>query len=348
MRLMFALIILSMTIVITSTMADALCGAALSGTYSDRVVDTDGDGLYDKLVIDVWVDVEVPGEYSVTANLCDWQGRIVGWSIDHSNLSAGEQKLTLEFDGKIIRRIGLDGPYRLENLTLTRGSASTGIEICQYMPWAYTTAVYDSDEFSACTDASKVVLVSGKGRGELLLRLGIKTTIPVFDGKYSYEIAELKIPPLDTPYEVRSSRRGYAYNIPGIYMPRKPNDFIVTVLGAEDLTVGLRKLQGERSRVWVSSQVRADESGNATMKSDLISPSGTYQVRIFGRARNETTEVELHMTAVKKLLITGPFLLGINTTGFPEGSYSIQVEAINGSFSLDEMALAGIATKISQ
>jgi hypothetical protein len=43
------------------------------------------------------------------------------------------------------------------------------------------------------------------------------------------------------------------------------------------------------------------------------------------------------LTVVKKLIVEGPFNLLINTTGFPDGNYSISAKAINGSFSFDEL-----------
>jgi hypothetical protein len=338
-RFEVALLSVALLLLLMFMPAYAAGGASLFGNYSDRAVDINKDGLYDQLIVEVVLKVEASGEYSIDANLYDREDREVVWSVDHRNLSAGEQKMELEFDGKTIEKSGLDGPYRLKDVTLTRGSASTGLEICQYVPWAYTTGVYDSGEFADPASTSK--MISGKGRGELLLKLGIKTTVPVFEGKYSYDIVGLNIPPLDTPYEVKGSKTGYAYSMPGIYLPRKPNDFIVTVLGAKDLSVGLKKLQGERTRIWVSSQVQADEKGNATLMSDLISPFGSYHVKILGEARDNATQVELLMTAVKKLVIDGEFVLGINTTGFPEGNYSLQAEAINGSFSLDALRWMG-------
>ena len=73
----------------------------------------------------------------------------------------------------------------------------------------------------------------------------------------------------------------------------------------------------------------------------LISP-GIYDARIFGDAAN-VSQVDLTMTLVKKIFINGKFHLSINTTGFPAGNYSIDVQAQNGTVRLDEIALDGLS-----
>lgn len=319
--------------------AYAACNASIISNCSENAVDIDEDGLYDLLIIKVPVMVYEPDEYSLDAYLYDREDREVAWSIDHQSLTEGRNEMRLVFDGKEIERSGLDGPYRLKNLTLTRGSSSTRLEICHHLPWVYTTSVYDSSEF--VDPASDTRWLSGSGRGELLITFGVNTTVPVYEGVYSYDIPNLRMPPLDSPYEVKGSKTGYEYELPGITVPRKPNDFTVTVLGARDLSVGLKKLQGERTRTWVSSQVQADRDGKATITSDLISPNGVYHVKIFGRAQDNVTAVQLVMTLVKKVVVSGRFSIGVNTSGLPSGDYTLDVRALNGTFRLDSLSYGG-------
>jgi hypothetical protein len=117
--------------------------------------------------------------------------------------------------------------------------------------------------------------------------------------------------------------------------------------------VGLKKLQGsyenssmvwkgKASRIWITTQIPADSNGVATADSDLISP-GNYQAKIFGDAADNASQVDLTMTMVKKMIVRGRFNLSINTTGFPAGNYSISAKAINGSLSLDELAVEGLS-----
>jgi len=119
-------------------------------------------------------------------------------------------------------------------------------------------------------------------------------------------------------------------------MPGKPNNFTVAVQGVKNLNIGLKKLQGSYERIWITTQVVANEKGLATTSSDLLSP-GVYHVKIFGDVAENATQVNLTMTLVKKIIVSGPFNLSLNTTGFPEGDYSVTMKAINGSFQLDEI-----------
>ena len=178
--------------------------------------------------------------------------------------------------------------------------------------------------------------LSGSGSGELLLTIEINDSSPAFSGSYNYDLQGISIPPITTPWKVTGAKTGYSYDLPGIHMPDKPNNFTVAVQGVKNLNIGLKKLQGSYERIWITTQVVANEKGLATTISDLLSP-GIYHVKIFGDAAENATQVNLTMTLVKKVIVSGPFNLSLNTTGFPEGDYSVTMKAINGSFQLDEM-----------
>ena len=131
--------------------------------------------------------------------------------------------------------------------------------------------------------------------------------MPTFSGRYMYDIVGLNIPPLSTPVKIigldpkKFPRGGYDYKLQGMYIPGKPNNFTITARGVKNLNVGLMKLQGKKERTWVSSQFLADESAIARAETDLISPNGSYHVKIFGDALENETQVDLQMTVVKKL-----------------------------------------------
>ena len=145
------------------------------------------------------------------------------------------------------------------------------------------------------------------------------------------------MPPLSTPVSVKGSKTGYDLSMPGIFVPKKPNNFTVMASPVKNIDVGLMKLQGNLERTWVSSEFPANDSGTARVDTDLISPAGSYHVKIFGEASENATKVDLTMSVVKRLIIDGPFNLVINTTGFPSGSYSVSAKALNGSFNFDDI-----------
>jgi hypothetical protein len=319
--------------------ADWMDLASLTGAFTDRGIDVNGDGKLDYLNIDVGVNVIVPGEYSLYGFLLDGEKKKVVWSADHRSLSSGNQTMQLTFDGKTIEKSKLNGPYYLHNVSLNWGSASLGLHYCDRLEDAhYTTARYNASDFVDPADNCKIL--SGTGNGNLLVRLSIETAVPTFSGRYMYDIVGLNMPPISSPYDVSSTlATGYNLSIPGVFIPGKPNNFTVTASKVKNINVGVMKLQGDLERIWVSSMYEADDSGVASAENDLISPKGSYHVKIFGDAFENETEVDLRMSVEKILMVNGPFNLLINTTGFPDGRYSLNARALNGSFSFEEISL---------
>lgn len=314
--------------------------AKLTGNYSDHGADIDGDGLYDLLAVEAEIEVTTPGEYSLMGFLCTLEGDEIVWSIDHGVFEPGVQKMVLEFDGATIRRSGTRGPYWLMKVVLSQGNSESGQDIQDYVSNAFRTQAYISSAFTHQSPQEKII--SGSGRGELLVTFTVRDTAPVSSGRYSYDIVGINIPPISTPLKVKGSKTGYSYDLPGIFMPSKPNNFTIQAEEVENLNVGLKKPQGEKIRTWVTTQVQAKEDGTATAETDLISP-GSYHVKIFGTAADNVTIVDLTMTMEKKLIIDGKFSLAIDTAGFPSGDYSITANAVNGSFSLDEISIGGLS-----
>jgi hypothetical protein len=325
----------------------------LSGNYSDHGTDLNDDGQYEFLTVEVGVNVQYPQEYSVMGYLYDRNNKEVAWAIDHKNLTSGFHNMRLDFDGKAIRSQGTNGPYQLRNVSLSSGNYDTGIGLVEQLPVAYNTSFYNASDFPSPVRSDKII--SGSGNGELLLTIGIKKSLPVFAGKYSFDVDGINIPPISTRFSVKplTGLNGYAYDLEGIYLPGKPNNFTVSAKGVKNINVGLKKLQGsyenssmvwktKSTRIWVTTQIPADKNGLATADSDLISP-GVYQAKIFGDAADNVSQVDLSMTMVKKMVMKGKFNLAINTTGFPAGNYSITAKAINGSLSLDELTMDGMS-----
>ena len=88
--------------------------ASFTPPHSDNVEDTDADGLYNYLIINVGLNVDNAGSYSVVGDLYDNTGSVhiaYAWTVD--NLAAGYQTVQLHFDGSMIHLSGTDGPYRV-------------------------------------------------------------------------------------------------------------------------------------------------------------------------------------------------------------------------------------------
>jgi hypothetical protein len=92
--------------------------AIFTDVYSDNGVDTDGDGLYDYLVIDVGVDVVDAGNYDVRATLYEHGGMPLDNNNNRTYLNSGNQTVQLKFYGLALRQNGYDGRYDLQDLGL--------------------------------------------------------------------------------------------------------------------------------------------------------------------------------------------------------------------------------------
>jgi len=87
---------------------------------SDRPLDTDSDGEYNHLVIDVSVQVNNEGHYTVEGRLSDLidvgdeyiRGEYKETKRNTTHLANGTRSVSLYFDGMLIRNIGSDGFYK--------------------------------------------------------------------------------------------------------------------------------------------------------------------------------------------------------------------------------------------
>lgn len=79
--------------------------------HSDAGVDTDGDGLYNVLRINVSVDVTQAGTYNIDGTLYDAFFRYIDSSFTTVTLAVGVQTVPLDFAGWRIRQNGADGMY---------------------------------------------------------------------------------------------------------------------------------------------------------------------------------------------------------------------------------------------
>lgn len=315
--------------------------AKLAGKYSDCGTDVDGDGKYEFLTLNVGVNIIFPGQYTLTGYLYDLKGSEIAWAMDNDVLNPGYQIMHLNFDGAPIERHRVNGPYRLGKLFLT-GKNLWVKDIAKY---ASDTSAYNYTDFAAYNRSDQEKVISGRGYGELLLTIIVQTSVPASSGTYDYDLIGVNIPPISTPLQVNSSEEsGYSYTLGNVYIPGRPNNFTVSAAGVKNLNVGLKKLpvKGKVSttRIWVTAQTQADENGQAAAETDLLSP-GNYHAKIFGDTEENITKVDLTLTAVKKIFINGSFDLLINTTGLPDGDYSFNVKALNGTFSLDKISVEG-------
>lgn len=97
-----------------------VAGAALTGSSRTELFDEDGDGLYERLCVEVGVDVTSPGVYRVEGSLLDGNGSSIGWFGSTEELEASGS-IEICVSGTDIWSRGRCGPLSLENLFLYNG-----------------------------------------------------------------------------------------------------------------------------------------------------------------------------------------------------------------------------------
>jgi hypothetical protein len=87
--------------------------AKFSPPHSDYGLDTDGDNLYNYLVVEANVVVSAAGWYRISSDLYDNTCYRIASVSAEDYLDVGTQTLELRFDGRMIHYSGRDGPYRV-------------------------------------------------------------------------------------------------------------------------------------------------------------------------------------------------------------------------------------------
>ncbi len=124
-------------------------GPAFTGGYTDVGVDANGDSFFEQLHIQVGVYVTATGHYALSGALADTAGATIVWTYITPTLTAGAHFLALDFDGAAIGGHGVDGPYKLTDLTLTLYDAAlTRPLVSVAQRDAYRTTAYSAARFA--------------------------------------------------------------------------------------------------------------------------------------------------------------------------------------------------------
>jgi hypothetical protein len=97
----------------STTLITNVIPAQFNPPHADYGLDTNADGLYDYLVVDVCVNVDIAGSYYIVwtlrDNLLDYIDNDYNWTL----LSVGVQTVELRFEGSLINAHGVNGPYSI-------------------------------------------------------------------------------------------------------------------------------------------------------------------------------------------------------------------------------------------
>jgi hypothetical protein len=117
--------------------------AVFTGLFSDNGIDSDGDGFYNWLNINIGTQVVESGLYVFKGSLTDENGNFIAAATVEQFLNAGSNTLDLEFDGRTINLHGVNGSYKLIGLVLSRADGT----ILDYVLDAYKTNEYEYAQF---------------------------------------------------------------------------------------------------------------------------------------------------------------------------------------------------------
>lgn len=149
----------------------------LNGTFSDRVDDTDFDGLFDDLEIQVGLDVTASRPYRMLGELADASGHLITTATALADLDAGTATVALRFDGATIYQHGVDGPYQLRVVRVAEDDGS-GILPLDELVNAYSTTSYDHRQFQHPALAALGQNVTTDEDTPVDLTLGAESTQP--------------------------------------------------------------------------------------------------------------------------------------------------------------------------
>ena len=123
----------------------------LGKIVADKGLDTNGDGRFDELIVDVEVTssqaIEVQfggillaGENSIRANP------------DHTTLTPGKQTIQISFNGQLIGDTEVDGPYQVGAVWIAEPDKSIVTivdpdEMLDYQEFTYSTEAYKAIDF---------------------------------------------------------------------------------------------------------------------------------------------------------------------------------------------------------
>ena len=131
-------------------------GILLTGNFADHGEDTNGNGLYDVLVVDMELLINQSNTYYFNTRLVDANGEEIVWAAHTQYLTPGTQWVSLQFDGRYIYGNGVDGPYDVKDLSIYSGSQSfTQIDV-------YTTSAYAWNAFEPAGVVSGIATAGGQ------------------------------------------------------------------------------------------------------------------------------------------------------------------------------------------
>lgn len=137
--------------------------------------------------------------------------------------------------------------------------------------------------------------------------------------------------------EVQASGGEYEYTLEDVKIPEGFNNrFTVQASGASNLNVRVKML------IWITKSSEA--SGNTATVTQSSVPPGTYQIKIDGDAKGETSTVNLKIIAIQQIKADskGDFSYSYNTKAVPPGDFEVSVGGIKKKITLQQKGTSAV------
>lgn len=132
--------------------------SSFSGDFSDFGLDTNGNGLFNELIVEAGINISDAGLFRIFGILSDENDNLHYANV-LTELNAGSQTVALKFDGEAIFRNGVDGPYVLHRISLSEEDTD-GLQIMPVdeIEDAHTTRFHPYQAFEHAS-----ILLTGTG-----------------------------------------------------------------------------------------------------------------------------------------------------------------------------------------
>jgi hypothetical protein len=88
----------------------------IMGKHSDYGIDTDGDGLFDSLIVEIEAELRYADNYFWSIYLWDLDSKEIDLCMGRGYLDSGNVTFSVTFNGDSIAKSGIDGPYEVTGL----------------------------------------------------------------------------------------------------------------------------------------------------------------------------------------------------------------------------------------
>ena len=129
---------------------------SFEGMFDDYGMDTNENSTYDKLIIDVSLNIVEAGRYRVSGSLTDSEGHTLT-AASEADLEPGHQNIEIGFEGAALFDGHVNGPYTISDLYLARVTGDDR-ELAEWYPGTFATAAYP---YTAFENTHRTLYITG-------------------------------------------------------------------------------------------------------------------------------------------------------------------------------------------